>query len=301
MREGAPPLHGALVIKVYLALLCQTLISAGTYLFAKRVMQETGPAELAFLRFMGAGLLFALLLAVTGRPLVPPRPVRPRVLLLGLLALPVNQILFLVGLSRSTASHAAILYALTPVLVLLAARIFLGQAITPLRAVGVALAFAGVAVMLLERGLAQEIGPLVGDLLILGAVVAWAAYTILARPLTRAHGVVTGTGWAMMAGATMTLPLGPARATHLAGLAGLSATAWIGVGYLVLITSVVSYLLWSYALKRLEAPRVAVFTNLQPVATALISWMVLGERIGPAATVGGLLVILGVTASQRGR
>lgn len=286
--------------KVYVAILFQTLISAGTYLFAKRVMSETGPAELAFLRFMGAGTLFAVLLAGTRRRLIPPREARGRVLLLGLLAFPVNQGLFLAGLSLSTASHAAILYALTPALVLVGARVFLQERITVRQAVGVAIAFVGVTVVLLERGLRQETGPLVGDLLILGAVIAWAAYTILTRPLTRAHGAVTGTGWAMIAGAVMTLPLGPARAEHLAGLADLSPTAWLGVAYLIVMTSVVSYLLWSYALKRLEAAKVAVFTNLQPVATALLSWLVLGERIGPAAAAGGLLVILGVTASQRG-
>jgi drug/metabolite transporter (DMT)-like permease len=285
--------------RVYLPLLLQTFASAGTYLFAKRVMAETGPAELAFLRFLGAGLCFALLLAATGRRVLPPRAAAGRAALLGFIALPVNQGLFLTGLSLSSAAHAAILYALTPALVLVGARLFLGERITPPKAAGVAVAFVGVAVVLFERGLAAETGPLVGDLLVLGAVVAWAAYTILTRPLTREYGAVTGTGWAMIAGAAMTLPLGPIRATHLAQLGGLSATGWLGVAYLVAITSVVSYLLWSYALKRLEAARVAVFTNLQPVATALLSWLILGERIGLASAVGGTLVILGVTASQR--
>ncbi len=287
------------MLRVYLALLAQTLISAGTYLFAKRVMAELGPAELAFLRFLGAGLLFALLLAATGRKLLPPKQAAGHAVLLGFIALPVNQGLFLAGLSLSTASHAAILYALTPAMVLVGARLFLGERITPTRAVGVIVAFVGVTVVLLERGLAQETGPLVGDLLILGAVVAWAAYSILARPLTRRYGAVTFTGWAMMAGAAMALPLGPIRAEELARVTDLSAMSWLGIAYLIAITSVVSYLLWSYALKRLEAARVAVFTNLQPVATALLSWLVLGERIGTTAAAGGLLVILGVTVSQR--
>jgi drug/metabolite transporter (DMT)-like permease len=197
------------------------------------------------------------------------------------------------------ATRAAVVQLSVPPLIAVAAVVFLGERITPPKAAGVAVAFVGVAVVLFERGLAAETGPLVGDLLVLGAVVAWAAYTILTRPLTREYGAVTGTGWAMIAGAAMTLPLGPIRATHLAQLGGLSATGWLGVAYLVAITSVVSYLLWSYALKRLEAARVAVFTNLQPVATALLSWLILGERIGLASAVGGTLVILGVTASQR--
>lgn len=287
------------MFRVYLALLGQTFFSAATYLFAKRVMAELGPAELAFLRFTGAGLLFAALLAATGRRVLPPREAAGRAVLLGLIALPVNQGLFLVGLSLSTASHAAILYALTPAIVLLGSRIFLGERITPTKALGVLVAFVGVAVVLFERGLARETGPLVGDLLLLGAAISWAAYSILARPVTREYGALTGTGWAMIAGAVLALPLGALRAEELSRVSQLSGLAWLGIAYLVAITSVVSYLLWSYGLKRLEAARVAVFTNLQPVATALLAWLVLGERIGPAAAVGGGLVIVGVSISQR--
>jgi drug/metabolite transporter (DMT)-like permease len=287
------------LFRVYLALLGQTFFSAATYLFAKRVMAELGPAELAFLRFTGAGLLFAALLATTGRRVLPPREAAGRAVLLGLIALPVNQGLFLVGLSLSTASHAAILYALTPAIVLLGSRVFLGERITPTKAVGVLVAFVGVAVVLFERGLARETGPLVGDLLLLGAAISWAAYSILARPVTREYGALTGTGWAMIAGAVLALPLGALRAEELSRVSRLSGVAWLGIAYLVAITSVVSYLLWSYGLKRLEAARVAVFTNLQPVATALLAWLVLGERIGPAAAVGGGLVIVGVSISQR--
>ena len=119
--------------------------------------------------------------------------------------------------------------------------------------------------------------------------------------MTREYGALTGTGWAMIAGAALALPLGPLRASELARISELSGLAWLGIAYLVAITSVVSYLLWSYGLKRLEAARVAVFTNLQPVATALLAWLILGEQIGLAAAVGGGLVILGVTISQRRR
>jgi len=49
--------------------------------------------------------------------------------------------------------------------------------------------------------------------------------------------------------------------------------------YLIVMTSVVAYLLWSWALAHLAAARVAVFTNLQPLATALLAQAFLGERV----------------------
>lgn len=287
------------VLRVYLAVGLQTLISAGTYLIAKGVLAELAPLEVAWLRFVGGGLVYAAVFAATGRGLLPPREAIPRVLLLGLVGLVFNQCFFLVGLSRSTPTHAAILYALTPACVLVGSRIFLAERISLGKALGIVVAFAGVAVVLLEKGLQAAKGPLVGDLFILGAVLSWAGYTVWARPVSARYGSLTATGWALMAGGLFALPFGPLF-VHPAALAQVSAAAWAGVAFLVVVTSVISYLLWGYALARLEAAKVAVFANLQPVATALLSWAILGEGITLPVLVGGLLVIAGVTATQRG-
>jgi drug/metabolite transporter (DMT)-like permease len=286
-------------LAAYLALLLQTAISAGTYLFAKRTLAELHPLELAELRFALAAIVYAAILAGTGRRLVPPPGDRLRALALGVVGLPVNQGLFLSGLARSTPAHAAILYALTPACVLAGARLFLGEPISRARLSGILVAFTGAAVLLLERGLAQARGPLVGDLLLLGAVFAWAAYTIGTRPLAQRHGALEPTGWALVGGAIVSAPFAPlfVRAPH--ALASVSAAAWAGLAFLVIATSVVAYLLWAFALRRLEAARVAVFTNLQPVATAALSYAIFGERIGVGAAVGGLFVLAGVTLAQR--
>ena len=74
----------------------------------------------------------------------------------------------------------------------------------------------------------------------------------------------------------------------------------MGLFYIAIITSVIAYGLWTWALKSMSATRVAVFTNLQPVFTALLSWSLLGEDITTPTILGGLLVIAGITALQRG-
>lgn len=284
--------------RVYLAVGGQTLISACTYLVAQATMKELGPLEVAWFRFVLAGVVYATLFAAARRPLLPPREVMPRVLLLSIVGLVLNQGLFLSGLALSSPTHAAILYALTPAVVLIQGRLFLGERISALRAVGVAIAFVGVGLVLFEKGFRAATEALVGDLLILGAVVSWATYTVLTRPLARSSGSLQTTGWVLMAGGLISLPFGPLVLGT--SWAAVSLEAWLGIAFLVLVTSVIAYLLWGYALGRLEAARVAVFTNLQPVATAVLSWAILGEGITVGAAVGGLLVIVGVTATQRG-
>ena len=73
------------------------------------------------------------------------------------------------------------------------------------------------------------------------------------------------------------------------------------IAYLALLTSVVSYLLWYWALGRTDASKVAVFSNLQPVATAVAAWLVLGEHIGWEVAVGGALVLAGVASTGPAR
>jgi drug/metabolite transporter (DMT)-like permease len=64
------------------------------------------------------------------------------------------------------------------------------------------------------------------------------------------------------------------------------------------VTSVIAYLLWYWALKHLEAARVAIFSNLQPLAVALLAHIFLGEQITAPFMLGALVVIGGVLLAQ---
>ena len=69
-----------------------------------------------------------------------------------------NQGFFLFGLSQSTASHAALLYALTPAVVFLLARRYLNEGRAGGKLAGIAVAFTGVVLILLDRGLRASPG-----------------------------------------------------------------------------------------------------------------------------------------------
>ena len=76
-------------------------------------------------------------------------------------------------------------------------------------------------------------------------------------------------------------------------------SSWLRLGYLGIVTSVISYLLWYFALSRLVASKVAVFSNLQPVFTAVAALVLLGEPIHRELVAGGALVLAGVRLTQR--
>src|SRR5438445_12222265 len=86
--------------------------------------------------------------------------------------------------------------------------------------------------------------------------------------------------------------------SYRADIVRASTAAWWGVAYLILMTSVVAYLLWYWALAHLPAARVAVFTNLQPLATAVLAHFFLREHITPQFVGGAAVVISGVVMAQ---
>jgi len=275
----------------------QTLISAGTFLVAKRSLQEIHPIAALASRFLLSGILFWLiLLAVPGRA-VPPRRAWKKALILGLLAGPLNQGLFFWGLSRSTPAHAALFYALTPAAVYLYSLQRGQERASPRKVAGIAIALSGVLVLLLGRGLRAAMGPLVGDLFILGGVAAWAVYTAEGKAFTAEHGAVRATAWSLIAASLWILPAAPFVLLP-SQFANASAIALAGIVYMAVFTSVVSYSLWYFALSRLDASRVAVFSNLQPVMAALAAYWLLGEPLNWEMAVGGLLVLLGVRVTQ---
>ncbi len=281
-----------------LALLGHGVISAGTYLVAKRTLEELAPLNLFAARVLLAGVVFLVFVLVFRFGAIPPKEIRWKVLGLGVLCGPVNQGFFLYGLRQSSAGHAALLYALTPVGVLLAERWTRGVPLARWRVVGIATAFAGALVLLLGRGLLEARAELVGDLFIAVAVVAWVLFTTGSKTLVDQYGPLRVPAWCMLAAALTTLPFAP-FALRPAEILHASPAAQGGLLALAFLTSFVAYVLWNYALSTASASSVAVFANLQPLVTAVLAWALLGESLGWPIFVGGALVVSGVGIAQR--
>lgn len=280
-------------------MMLNVLISAGTFLVAKSTLREFPPLVLALVRFV----LASCALWPVARLLRPGQRIaredRGRVLLLGLLAIPLNQAMFLYGMRWASATHAALLYALTPAFIVLigAAR---GSRPTLRQAGGIVLAFAGVFTLLLQRGLHFDANSLSGDLLILGAVSAWAFYLFLGRDLTRRYGPVLVTSEALVAGTVMFLPIG------LVALRGfdfraISPAGWSGVFYLAWLTSGLNYLIFFWGVGHIGPAAVAVWSNLQPPVTALMAWALLREALPAGFLLSAAMVLGGVWLAQGAR
>jgi len=278
---------------VVLALLGNLLLASGTFLVAKFALEEIPVVNLATARFILATAFLLVLTLISKNMRKVERADYKGLLLLGLLCVPLNQALFLWGLSYTTPTHGALLYSTTPIFVLLIAHYLLKEPFKWLKIAGIALAFSGVVYIMLEKGLKFETRYLSGDLIILAAVLTWALYTVLGKPYLNKYGPPFLTFAAIAIGTAMFVPFGIIPAIQY-DWGSVSTKALFSLAYIAFLTSGIAYILWYYALSKMEASRVAIINNFQPVVTALMSFAFYGERFSLGFVAAGIVVLIGV-------
>lgn len=241
-----------------------------------------------------------MLLAVAGAAGALRVTLRPRdwglVALLALVGNTLFHVLLVEGVHHTSPAHAAVLVAFSPIFAVLLARILLGEPLGARRLGGLGLALLGVMVIV-TRG-SGGAASWQGDLLSLGASLAWALYTVIGKPvLARARPLVI-TAWATFLGAIPLLPLG------LPGLrevrwSEVSAEQWLLIAYLSAGTIAVANLLWYWALARAATARVVAFSYLIPVLATVIAVAVGQESPSLPMALGAVAVLGGVALAQR--
>ena len=102
----------------------------------------------------------------------------------------------------------------------------------------------------------------------------------------------------MIGGAILFMPVGIIDLS-VNGMPEISSTSWIGIFYLAIGTSVISYMLWFYALGQLDATKVSVFSNSQPVFTTILAVLFLSQPVTAVFVIGGVVTIAGVIITQK--
>ncbi|MER5456674.1 DMT family transporter [Micromonospora sp. NPDC002389] len=192
------------------------------------------------------------------------------------------------------AGTAALLVAVAPILVAIAATLVLGERLTGRLGIGVTIAFAGVA-LIAVGGFTGHADP-VGVALAVLAAVLYAFGVLLQKRLLARVDAVTMTWLGASAGTAALLPFAP---TLLAEFAAAPLPATLGVLFLGVFPTAIGFLTWGYVLSRWTAGRTTAATYLVPPVTVLLSWTLLGEVPAPLALLGGALCLTGVVFATR--
>jgi len=286
-------------IMIYVVMFFQSLLASGTHIVAKAVVSDIDPTTLTLLRSALAGVILYIISALRRMPLKVDRVDRPMFLLLSFLGIPLNQFLFLTGLQLSKPTNAALFYGATPALVLVLSVLLNKEKRSLVRLIGVMVAFSGLLVVIFEHGLEFGAETLLGDLLLLGAVVAWTFYTVLGKDMITKYGPVHSTSVTMVWGMAMFLPVGLVSALNF-DYSSITPVDVGGIVYLAVGTSIITYLLWYYALGKMAPSKVAIFANTQPVFTMLLAWLFLGDILTPWFLLGAGITLGGVLITEFG-
>lgn len=286
---------------LYLKLVLMAVFWSGVFPAVNIVLKSMGIFTSVFLRFSCAALILVVLLLWRERRL--PR-FSPRELVLvvglGLLGITLYNSLFTAGLALVEASRAALIVPTNPAFTALFAALLLGERLSPVRAVGVALCVLG-ALVVLARGELRSFADLdfgAGELILVLCIFMWSAYTLLGRVALSTLSPLALTACVMAAGA---LPLAvPAWYEH-APLAQVTWQGWAAFAYLVVFGTVIPFLWFYEGVKALGAARASQFINLVPPLAVLESVLLLGESFTRALFAGAALVVAGLYLTNRPR
>ena len=271
------------------------LWSAG-FAVAKIGLLHAGPFTLLGLRYLIAVLVLLPLIPI----LKPPLPGRRAALDIAITGFLIQVVYF--GLcyiafkSGVSAGGVAIIVCLQPILVSLVAPKLVGERISPLRWLGLALGLAGALTVILARsGISTE--PVLGVLAAIGGLIGITAGTLYEKRFGTAQHPVPANIIQYGVGALFALPL----AVFVEGLnADWSAEFPAVMAYLVIGNSLVAITLLLAMIRAGEVARVSALFYLVPPLAALFAWPLLGETMPPLAWAGMALAALGVMLARSG-
>jgi drug/metabolite transporter (DMT)-like permease len=283
------------------ALLAVVVVWASAFSVIKVLLDHGFAAEdVAILRYVVAAPGFAFLLwRVGGLPGLTRRDAL-RLAAVGICVVVGYHVFLNVGTKYTTSGTAALVVALSPALTLLLAAGIGLERWNLRRALGLAVAFAGVAIVVLlgaggEFSLANAKGPLI----VLVAPVAFALYNVLLKPLLARYDLLALTAATSLVGTVFLLPF--VRAGTIDSVTGISAEDAVLVLYLGVASTFLGYIGWNVGLRGLGATRAVTYTYLISPLAVLMGAVFLDEPVTLWLAVGGALVLGGVAAAQRAR
>ena len=259
-----------------------------TYIVTTELLPPDRPFTAAVFRALPAGLLLVLF----GRRL-PARRDWGRLAVLAALNIGFFQALLFIAAYRLPGGLAAVVGAIQPLFVMALAWSIDRQRPHGLAAGFALLGVAGMALLLLAPGSSRDPAGIIAALAGAGCM---AAGTYLARRWRSELPVLSFTGWQLLGGGLMLVPI-----AWLADppLPGLTPGQFLGYAYLSIFGALVAYALWFRGVGRLPPVAVSSLGLLSPVTAVILGWALLGQAVGGLSLLGMVVVLASITGVQR--
>jgi drug/metabolite transporter (DMT)-like permease len=287
--------------KTYFALVLITILWGNSFIAIKHAVQFLTPMELTILRFIPAAVAFAAVILPTRRASfwAMVRKDGLILILLGMIGFVSYNIALMTGEQKVAAGTASLIVpSLNPVLIFILSIIFLKERPTVKKVMGLILASIGLYIIVrYASGERIVFSYLLYVLITMLAPLCFATYTILGKPLVAKYPPLQVTGGAAIAAVIPLLFL--IDGDLIAKLPTLPATVWLSIAFLSFLCTVFAFVVWLWALQKMEATQVGSFTYLVPLFGVSFSQVILGESITLALVIGGAILLSGVYIINR--
>jgi drug/metabolite transporter (DMT)-like permease len=283
----------------HLVLTAVVVVWAGAFAAIKHLLDAglSGP-EIAAARYLVAAPGFAVAFRLAGGLRGATRAELVRIVAAGLLVVAVYHIALNEGEHFTSSGTAAVIVATAPGMTQALALASGLERFSAVRAMGLAVAFAGVVVVvLLGSGAGASLETAKGPAIVLASPLAFALYNVIVKPLVPRRSPIAVSSAASLAGTVALLPLLGVGGS-LDAARGLGAWDWMLVAYLGLVCTLAAYIAWTMALQHLDASRTVAFLYGVPVLAVAIGAVTLGESVTGWLAAGAVLVIGGVALAQ---
>ena len=223
-----------------------------------------------------------------------------RLAVLSLFGVVFNQLLFIGGLSRTKASNTSLLAVTIPIFTLIVASLAGSERLARTKVIGIALAAAGIILLIDPRAASFSSETTIGDMMIIANSLSYGIYVATSKEVITRNGAFRSMMWVFIFASTICVPIGFVSLSSI-DVSTVSMNIWLLVAYIAVFATAAPYLLNAWALARVSPATVAVFVYLQPLIGFILAVIFLGENIDFRFIIAALLVFAGVFMTTRNR
>ena len=271
------------------------------FFFGKIALAEMNFAHMVLYRFLFA-IVVLLPLLLTHRPGLNRRE-WGLLAVASFLGVPVQFLIQFYALSITTVSHAALMVGTMPVILAVGAALFAHERMDRVGWMALAGSTCGAGLIALSGGSHAKGGgaTLAGGLLVVVSLLIALFWILINKELMGRHSHVVVTAYGLLIGTTMLMVWVPLRYGP-PPVAGVSLKAWLALAASGVLCTATTTLLWNWGMTQVPASQAGVLLNMEPLMGSLLGVLVLGERLGPSAWVGGGLILASaVTLTTRSK
>lgn len=284
---------------VYLMLAIATSTWGSAFIAGKIAVESFEPATIAFFRFFGAALILFPLMWLRERNI--PKVTKKDWFLfacLGLTGIAFYNIFFFLASKYAPVIKSSLFIAANPVLIIILSALFLKERISRNQLIGLLLALFG-ASYIISNGELQAfftMGFEFIDLILLGAVVCWALYSVIGRVVLRKFSSIVSTTYAVGFGTVFLLPFAVMETT-MEDIFASTSDAWIAIAHMSIFVTVISFIMYYHGIQKIGAARASIFINFMPISAVVMASIFLDETLTLPHFIGAVFVLSGITLS----